>query len=61
VAVDLARAPSNPEALFVEAARRAGLHGKKLVLKAPPADARDALRWGGLSELVEVLPGPGSR
>jgi hypothetical protein len=64
VAVDPApRATIEPRALslFVEAARRAGLHRKKLVLKAPPADARDALRWEGLSELVEVLPGRGSR
>lgn len=63
VAVDLARATIEPEALslFVEAARRAGLHGTKLVLKALPDDAHDALRSVGLSELVEVLPGRGSR
>ena len=60
VAVDLARATIEPEAvsLFVEAARRAGLRGTRLVLKALPADAQDALRSIGLSELVEVLPGP---
>jgi len=62
VAVDLARATIEPEAvsLFVEAARRAGLHGTKLVLKALPDDAHDALRSVGLSELVEVLPRRGS-
>ena len=62
VAVDLARATIEPEAvsLFVEAARRAGLHGTKLVLKALPDDAHDPLRSVGLSELVEVLPGRGS-
>lgn len=59
VAVDLTRATIEPEAvsLFVEAARRAGRHGTKLVLKALPADAHDALRSGGLSDLVEILPG----
>ena len=63
VAVDLTRATIEPEAvsLFVEAARRAGLHGTKLVLKALPDDAHDALRSVGLSELVEVIPGRGSR
>jgi len=63
VAVDLTRATIEPEAvsLLVEAASRAGLHGMKLVLKALPDDAHDALRSGGLSELVEVIPGRGSR
>lgn len=61
VAIDLARATVEPEALvlFIAAARRASRRGSKVILKALPSDASEAVRSGGLSRLVEAFPATG--
>lgn len=58
VAVDLARASVEPAALpvFIDAARRAGLHSTRFILKGLPADAHDVLLSNGMSHSVEVTP-----
>lgn len=61
VAIDLARATVEPEALvlFISAARRASRRGSKVILKALPSDASEAMRSGGLSQLVDAFPATG--
>ena len=58
VAVDLAMARIEPEALmvFIGAAHRASVRSTRFTLMALPPDAHQALLSGGLCESVEVLP-----
>ncbi|MGH9222428.1 MAG: hypothetical protein ACRD2W_01185 [Acidimicrobiales bacterium] len=58
VAVDLARATIEPEALpvFIDAAHRASVRSARLTLRALAPDAHEALLPRGLAESVEILP-----
>jgi hypothetical protein len=61
VAVDLARATIQPEAVevFVAAGRQAGARSIRFILRSLPVEADRALRSGGLCKRVEVvLRGP---
>lgn len=58
VAVDLAKATIAPGALapFLAAAHWAARFSTRFVLQGVPSEAQEALRAGGLSDLMEVVP-----
>jgi hypothetical protein len=62
VAVDLAQAVVEPEAMavFTAAAQRARRRGTKFALDEPPTGTRTALRSAGLADFVEVRTGRAS-
>lgn len=58
VAVDLEKATVEPAVVtvFVEAAQRARNRGTRFILENPPIDTHEALKAGGLADVIEIFP-----